>query len=140
LSEVRKTHKTLGSCASHCHCTEWGDVLRDHTNHDCGVTATVYRRPAVFRRKLDSEECGECLRGGQKQSTTCVWRRPMTLYQVTQPGAWPLCGLPFAYGHQRVLVRTLCSSRYLVKNTSASTGVCISTFLLSFHIYYLLKL
>ena len=37
-------------------------VLRDHTNHVCGVAATIYRReqvPRRFSRKLDSEDSGE---------------------------------------------------------------------------------
>jgi hypothetical protein len=37
-------------------------VLRDHTNHFCGVAATVYRREQGlqwFDRKLDSEDGGE---------------------------------------------------------------------------------
>jgi hypothetical protein len=32
-------------------------------------------------------------------------------------GAWPSRGLPFAYGHQRGLVGTLCGSGYLGKTT-----------------------
>jgi hypothetical protein len=37
-------------------------VLRDHTNHVCGVATTVYRREQGsrrFGRKLDSEDGGE---------------------------------------------------------------------------------
>jgi hypothetical protein len=37
-------------------------VLRDHTNHACGVAATMYRREHCMRRfdqKFDSEDGGE---------------------------------------------------------------------------------
>ena len=53
---------TLGACAHHCCTSEGLVVLRDHTNHVCGVSTTVYRReqgPWRFGRKLDSEDCGE---------------------------------------------------------------------------------
>ena len=51
-----------GACA-HYYCTSEGFVvLRDHTNHVCGVAATVYRREQGLRRfsqKLDCEDGGE---------------------------------------------------------------------------------
>ena len=47
-------------------------VVRDHTNRDCGVAATVYRReqgPRRFGRKLDSEDGGERSGGGLLEGT-----------------------------------------------------------------------
>ena len=57
----------LGACAHHCCTSEGLVVLRDHTNHICGVAATVYRRvqsPRRFGRKLESEDGGERSRRG----------------------------------------------------------------------------
>jgi hypothetical protein len=53
-----------------------------------------------------------------------VWTPPCT--EGNEAHGSP--GLPFAQGHQRGLVRTLRDSRYIGKNTSTSSGVCISTF------------
>ena len=47
-------------------------VLRDHTNHVCGVAATVYQRkqgPQRFGRKLDSEDRGELSERGFPKGT-----------------------------------------------------------------------
>ena len=47
-------------------------VLRDHTNHICGVAATVYQRkqgPRCFGRKLDSEDGGERSERGLPKGT-----------------------------------------------------------------------
>ena len=47
-------------------------VLRDHTNHVCGVAATVYRReqgPRRFGQKLDSEDGGERSERGLLEGT-----------------------------------------------------------------------
>jgi hypothetical protein len=115
-----------------------GDVLRDHTNRVCGVAVTAYRRergPWHFKRKLDSEDNGERVRGGRKWSTTCTWRRLVALYGVTQPGDWASCGLPFASGYQQGLVRTLRGYGYLGKNTITSIGVYILYLYSIFHIY-----
>ena len=52
----------LGACVHHCCTSEGLVVLRDHTNHVCGVTATVYQReqgPRHLGQKLDSEDGGE---------------------------------------------------------------------------------
>jgi hypothetical protein len=51
-----------GACAHHTCTLEGLVVLQDHTNRDCGVAATVYRReqgPRRFGRKLDSEDSVE---------------------------------------------------------------------------------
>ena len=51
--------KRLGACMHHCCTLEGLVVLRDHTNHICGVATTVYRREQGLRRfgwKLDSED------------------------------------------------------------------------------------
>ena len=48
-------------------------VLRDHTNHVCGVAATVYRReqgPRCFDRKLGSEDVGEQSERGLPEGTS----------------------------------------------------------------------
>jgi hypothetical protein len=50
------------------------------------------RGPRSFGQKLDSEDGGERLRGGQKLSTTCAWIRLVALYGVTRLGAWPRVG------------------------------------------------
>ena len=47
--------------------------LRDHTNHICGVAATVYQReqgPRWFGRKLDSEDGGERSERGLSKGTS----------------------------------------------------------------------
>ena len=46
--------------------------MRDHTNHVCGVAATVYRRkqgPQWFDRKLESEDGGERSERGLSEGT-----------------------------------------------------------------------
>ena len=54
---------------------------------------------------------------------------------VTQPGAWPLQGIP-CEGLQRGLGGSLRASRYLSKNTGVvNESLHISTLLFSFHIY-----
>ena len=98
------------------------EVLRDHTNRVCGVTATVYRReqgPRRFSQKLDSEDGGEhpgeaCRK--TRQRPTCAWGRPEAIHGVTRPGAWPLRGIPYE-GLQRGLGGSLRAFRYLGKNT-----------------------
>ena len=53
-------------------------VLRDHTNHVCGVAATVYRReqgPRRFGRKLDSEDGRE--RSGKGFATSGLTGDPL---------------------------------------------------------------
>jgi hypothetical protein len=48
-------------------------VLRDHTNHVCGVAATMYRReqgPCRFGRKLDSEDDRERSGRGLPEDTS----------------------------------------------------------------------
>ena len=126
----------LGACAHH-YCTSEGlEVLRDHTNRVCGVSATVYQReqdPRHFGQKLDSEDGGEppeeaCQKA--RRRPTCMWERPEAIYGVTQLGAWSLRGAP---------TRTrgsLHASRYLGKNTRVVDGsLHISTLLFSFRIY-----
>ena len=62
----------LGACVHHCCTLEGLVVLQDHTNHVCGVAATVYRReqgPRRFGRKLDSEDSGEKSGRGLSEDT-----------------------------------------------------------------------
>ena len=110
-------------------------VLRDHTNSVCVVAATVYRReqgPRRFGRKLDSEDGGEhpgeaCQKAHRRP--TCAWGRPEAIHRFTQPGAWPLRGIPYE-GLQRGLGGSLHASRYLGKNTGVVDGsLHISTLL-----------
>ena len=45
--------------------------MRDHTNHVCGIAATMYRReqgPRRFDRKLHSEDGGEWSRRGTPET------------------------------------------------------------------------
>ena len=52
---------SLDACTHHFCTLEGLVVLRDHTNHGCGVADTVYRReqgPRRFSQKLDSEDGG----------------------------------------------------------------------------------
>ena len=117
------------------------EVLRDHTNHICGVAAIVYRReqgPRRFGQKLDSEDDGEhpgeaCQKACQRP--TCAWGRPEAIHGVTRLGAWPLRGIP-CEGLQRGLGESLHASRYLSKNTRVIDGsLHIFTLLFSFRIY-----
>jgi hypothetical protein len=70
LSEVRKTHTNPSALARVVVLELSGTrVLRDHTNRDYGVAATVYqmkRGSHHFNRKLDSEDDVEHPRGGRK--------------------------------------------------------------------------
>jgi hypothetical protein len=62
-------------------------VLRDHTNHVCGVAATVYRReqgPRRFGQKLDSEGGGEQSGRGLPEGT------PETHLHVEKVRSYPL--------------------------------------------------
>ena len=75
-------------------------VLQDHTNHVCGVGATVYRREharGVLVRRLIVKTVGNDPREAcQKahRSPACAWRRLGAIQGVTQLGAWPLRGIP----------------------------------------------
>ena len=131
----------LGACAHHCCTSEGLVVLRDYTNHGCGVAAIVYRReqgPRRFGRKLDSEDGGEhpgeaCRKA--RRRPTYAWKRPEAIHGVTQPGAWPLRRIS-CEGLQRGLGGSLRASRYLGKNTGVIDGsLHISTLLFSFRIY-----
>ena len=124
------------ACEHKCCTSEGLEVLRDHTNHVCGVVTTVYQReqgPWCFSLKLDSEDGrehpGEACRKARRRPT-CTWGRPEAIYGVTQPRAWPLRGAPMrTRGSWR-------ASRYLGKNTRAIAGsLYISTLLFSFYIY-----
>ena len=125
----------LSACAHHCCTSEGLVVLRDHTNHICGVAATVYRReqgPRRFGRKLNSEDGGERSGRGLSEGTpetTCAWGRPRAIHRVTRPGAWTLRGIP-CEGLQQGLGGSLRASRYLSKNTRVIDGsLHISTLL-----------
>ena len=129
------------ACEHKC-CTSAGlEVLRDRTNHVCGVTATVFRRkqgPWHFGQKLDSEDGGEhpgeAYRKARRRPT-CAWGRPKAIHGVTQPGAWPLRGIP-CEGLQRGLGENLRASRYLGKNTGVVDGsLHISILVFIFRIY-----
>jgi hypothetical protein len=94
--------KPLGSCASRCNIVPSGTrVLRDRDNQVYVTTSTVYQRergPRRFGRKLDSDDGGEHLRGGQKRSTTYVWRRLVALYGVTRLVLGPPVDYPLRRG------------------------------------------
>ena len=131
----------LGACAHHCCTSEGLVVLRDHTNHVCGVAATVYRREQGLRHfdwKLDSEDSGEHPGEAYRKARwrpTCVWGRPKAIHRVTRPGAWPLRGISYE-GLQQGLGGSLHASRYLSKNTGVvDRSLHISTLLFSFRIY-----
>ena len=62
----------LGACAHHCCTSKELVVLRDHTNHVCGVAATMYRREQGLRhfdQKFNSEDGGERSRRGLPEGT-----------------------------------------------------------------------
>jgi hypothetical protein len=116
---LEKTTQPLGSCASRCNCTEWARVLRDRDNRICVTTATIYRRergPRRFGRKLDSGDGGERPRGAGSAAPLALGEGPRLSTELLDCGAWPSHGLPFAWGHQRGLVESLCGSGYLDKN------------------------
>jgi hypothetical protein len=71
----------------------------------------------VFSRKLDSGDGGERPRGAGRGAPLACGEGPWLSTELLYRGAWPSCGLPFALGHQRALVRTLRGSGYLGKNT-----------------------
>ena len=126
----------------HRACTSAGlVVLRDHTNHICGVAATVYRReqgPWQFGQKLDSKNNGECSGRGLLEGT------PETHLHVENdrgyPRSYPTRSLALARDSLRGAPTrsrgSLCASRYLGKNTGVVDGsLHISTLLFSFRIY-----
>ena len=131
----------LGTCAHHCCTSEGLVILRDHTNHVCGVAATVYRRkqgPRRFSRKLDSEDGRERSRSGLLEGT------PETHLHVGKarcyPRSYPTWSLALVRDSLRgAATRTrgsLRASRYLDKNTGVIDGsLHISIFLFSFRIY-----
>ena len=130
-----------GACEHHCCISDGLEVLRDHTNHVCGVAVIVYRReqgPRRFGQKLDSEDDGKhpgeaCRKACRRPN--CAWGRPEAIHGLTRPGAWPLRGIP-CEGLQRGLEGSLRASRYLSKNTRVVDGsLHISTLLFSFRIY-----
>jgi hypothetical protein len=107
-------------------------VLRDHTNHACGVAATIYQREqahGVLVGSLIVKTAGSSM-GEACQNAywrlTCAWGRPEAIHGVTGPGTWPLRGIP-CEGLQRGLGGSLRAFRYLGKNTGVVYGVCIST-------------
>jgi hypothetical protein len=82
----------------------------------------MYRRergPRRFGLKLDNGE------GGERPKSRAPLARgegPHLSMELLDQGAWPLRGLPFAWGHQRGLVGTLHGSGYLGKITSIIHG------------------
>ena len=77
-------------------------ILRDHTNHVCGVAATVYRRkqgPRRFGRKLDSEDGGERFGRGLSEGT------PETHLHMGKargyPRSYPIGSLALARGSNK---------------------------------------
>jgi hypothetical protein len=95
-------------------------ILRDRDNRVCATAAIVYRReqgPRHFGRKLDSGDGREHPRGDRSRAPLARGEGPWLSTVLLDRGAWPSRGLPFAWGHQRGLVRTLRGSRYLGKNT-----------------------
>jgi hypothetical protein len=71
----------------------------------------------IFDRKLDSGDGGERPRGARSGAPLARGEGPWLSAELLDRGAWPSCGLPFAYGHQRGLVGTMRGSGYLGKNT-----------------------
>ena len=70
---------SLGACVHHCCTSKRLIVLRDHTNHVCGVATIVYQREQGLRQfgqKLDSEDGGERSRRGFAMSG--LTRDPLT--------------------------------------------------------------
>ena len=128
----------LGACAHHC-CTSVGlVVLRDHTNHVCGVADTVYRTkqgPWCFARKLDSEDGGKhpgeaCRKACRRP--TCTWGRPEAIHGVIRPESFALARDSLREAPTRTR-GSLHASRYLGKNTGVINGsLHISTLLFSF--------
>ena len=108
-------------------------VLRDHTNHVCGVAATMYRReqgPRRFGRKLDSEDDGERSGRGLSEGT------PETHLRVGKargyPRSYPTGSLALARDSLRgAPTRTREKARALldtsVKIPESSMRFCIST-------------
>jgi hypothetical protein len=71
----------------------------------------------VFRQKLDSGDDGERPRGAGSGAPLARGEGPRLSTELLDRCVWPSRGLPFAHGHQRVLVGTLRGSGYLGKNT-----------------------
>jgi hypothetical protein len=139
---VRFAHLlSFGACAHHCCRSEGLVFLRDHTNRNYGVAATVYggnqaRGGSAGSLIVKTAESGprEACRKAHRRPT-CAWGRPGAIHGVTRPGAWPLRGIP-CKGLQRGLGRNLSASRYLGKNTGVIDGsLHISTLLFIFRIY-----
>jgi hypothetical protein len=72
----------------------------------------------VSDRKLDSGDGAERPRGAGSGAPLARGEGSWLSTELLDRGAWPSCGLSFAYGHQRGLVLTLHGSGYLGKNTS----------------------
>ena len=59
--DIKGVDTPLGACAHHCCTSKELVVLRDHTNHVCGVAVTVYRRkqgPHILAESLIVKTAG----------------------------------------------------------------------------------
>ena len=84
--------------------------------------------------KMAGSGPGEACRKAHRR-LTYVWGRSGAMHEVTQPGAWPLRGIPCEELQQQ-LGGSLRASRYLDKNTGVVNGsLHISILLFSFRIY-----
>jgi hypothetical protein len=115
-------------------------VLQDHTNHVCGMAATVYRREQgsrQFAQKLDSEDGGERSGRGLPKGT------PETHLRVRKawgyPQSYPTGSLVLSRDSLRgAPTRTWGSSsasRYLGKNIRVIDGSLHLYLIFTFHIY-----
>jgi hypothetical protein len=98
----------------------------------------MYRRergPRRFGQKFDSGDGGERPRGAESGAPLARGEDLGLSTELLDRGAWPSCGLPFPWQHQRGLVGTLHGSGYLDKIPASSIRVCISTLLFTFCIY-----
>jgi hypothetical protein len=100
-------------------------VLRDHTNHVCGVAATVYRRercPQRFGQKLDSEDGRERSGRGILETHLCVGNaRCYISMKLPDRELNPREGF-LVRGPQQEIGGNLCASRYLGKTPASSKG------------------
>jgi hypothetical protein len=74
-------------------------VLQDHTNHVCGVAATLYRWEQglrYFSKKLDSEDNREHPRESKSGAPLTRGEDLWLSTKLPIQGAWPLHELPVA--------------------------------------------
>jgi hypothetical protein len=93
--------KSIGSCASHCNCIEWGESLaRQHQQSLwCGRNRILEGKgPRRFNRKLDSEDGGDRPRGAESRAPFARGEGPLLSMELLICGAWPSREYPLRRG------------------------------------------